>query len=499
MARYKKFDYTQTELIPIPFDEQILEGSFEYTLDYLIENRIDMTVFDHKYRNDITGAPAYDPRIMLKIILYCYSKGIYSSREIEYFCRTNIIVKALSANTMPHFTSIAEFVSSMKEEIYPVFLNILMVCSEMDLIGGDMFALDGCKFSSNASKEWSGTFSNLQKKKEKIEKIVEKMIQEQVKLDNSSELDVIKKSKEMQSRIQKLEKKAEKIEHFLATESPKMKSRSRRGEKQSNITDNESAKMKTSRGMVQGFNGLSVVDSKHQVVVYPEAFGSGPEGEFLKGMVRKTKVMLKQDLINTVFTADTNYFSERNLKYLANHNVRAVIPDTQYRQRDSRYDTANRHKPPKKKQFGIADFTFIPEKNVYICKNNQEVRYRYDHEIRGIKYGKYICRPSACGPCSYRSQCLKTDKVRYRTLQKPLHEENRNYCSEMKDFIDSKEGRDLYGNRLGIVEPVFGNIRACKRLDRFTLRGKKKCNIQWVLMNIIHNIGKIQVYGSGLS
>ena len=143
MARYKRAVYEQTELIPIAFDEQILPGTFEYTLNYLIDNRIDTSIFDKKFKNDLTGAPAYNPGIMLKIILYSYSRGIFTSREIEYLCKTNIIVKALSANTIPHFTSIADFVSSMKNEIHSVFLNILMVCDELKLIGGDMFALDG--------------------------------------------------------------------------------------------------------------------------------------------------------------------------------------------------------------------------------------------------------------------------------------------------------------------------------------------------------------------
>ena len=65
----------------------------------------------------------------------------------------------------------------------------------------------------------------------------------------------------------------------------------------------------------------------------------------------------------------------------------------------------------------------------------------------------------------------------------------------MKKFIDTPEGRKLYAQRMRIVEPVFGNIRGCKGLDRFTLRGKRKVNIQWVLFNMVHNIGKIHVYG----
>lgn len=82
MARYKEYDYSQGKFIPIHFDKRILPGTFEYSLHYLIDEEIDLSLFDTRYRNDEMGAPAYDPAILLKIILYAYSRGITSSRKI---------------------------------------------------------------------------------------------------------------------------------------------------------------------------------------------------------------------------------------------------------------------------------------------------------------------------------------------------------------------------------------------------------------------------------
>ena len=112
MARYKDYDYNQSKLIPVNFDEQILPGSFEYTLSYLIEHEMDLSVFDDRYRNDETGRKAYDPALLLKIVLYAYSRGITSSRAIERCCRENVVFMALSADSQPHFTTIAAFISS---------------------------------------------------------------------------------------------------------------------------------------------------------------------------------------------------------------------------------------------------------------------------------------------------------------------------------------------------------------------------------------------------
>jgi hypothetical protein len=175
--------------------------------------------------------------------------------------------------------------------------------------------------------------------------------------------------------------------------------------------------------------------------------------------------------------------------------VKPVIPDTNFRKRDIRFENADRYKPEKKGQYTIDDFQYIPERNVYLCRKNEELRFRCNHTVNHINYAKYICRKSICRDCDLRKECLKNEKTKYRTLQKPLNADNRHYSDEMKKFIDTPEGRKLYSKRMAIVEPVFGNIRSCKGMDKFTLRGKEKVNTQWVLFNIVHNIGKIRVYG----
>ncbi len=79
MARFKHYDYNQQKLLPIDFGAQILPGTFEHTLCYLIEHECDLSIFEGRYCNDETGAPAYDPAILLKVIVYAYSRGITSS------------------------------------------------------------------------------------------------------------------------------------------------------------------------------------------------------------------------------------------------------------------------------------------------------------------------------------------------------------------------------------------------------------------------------------
>lgn len=489
MPKYKPYSYDQTTLIPIDYQKQLIPGSFEHTLNFLVDKKIDLSIFDNHYKNDLTGAPAWDPAIMLKIVIYGYSKGIISSRALADACQYNIIFKALSANAEPHFTSIASFISDMKDEIVPIFRNILMVCSELDLIGGDTFAIDGCKLSSNAAKEWSGTFSDLQKKKEKFERAAHFLLEKH--RSNDFEINANSENEKVIRQVDRILKKAEKIEAFLRGSKPKEGKRGR--ENQSNVTDNESAKMQTSKGVIQGYNGLAASDSKHQVIVYAEAFGSGQEGQFFQTMVEESQMALSHVSRNKkpMFLADTNYFSEDNLRYLAQNEISAVIPDPFFRQRDPRFINQARHKPEKEEHFTQDDFIYDPESNKYQCPAGKFLGSRGRRQL-GDNYGRrYEAKQKDCSSCVLKAKCLQSPKGKYRTLFIIDHTDNRNYSEEMKQIVDTQQGRELYSKRMGIVEPVFANITHCKRMNRLTLRSKAKVNIQWLLFCLVHNIGKI--------
>jgi transposase len=106
---------------------------------------------------------AYAPAVLLKIVLDGYYKGIISSRRLEEACRRNVVFLALSADTRPHFTTLAAFVSQMEHEIIALFCDGLLYCDALELIGKEHLAMDGCKLPSNASKQGSGTHEELKR------------------------------------------------------------------------------------------------------------------------------------------------------------------------------------------------------------------------------------------------------------------------------------------------------------------------------------------------
>jgi transposase len=183
MARYKPYDYRQTRLIPVSLEHQLLPGTLEQAIHEVVEHRLDLSGFDVRYQNDATGCRAYDPKILLKVVLFAYARGVVGSRRIEWLCRKNVTCMALACMQCPDHSTIAAFVSSRHAEILTLFGEVLLVCEEQQLLGGTVFALDGLKLSSNASKEWSGTLEELQHKQAKLDAKIAQVLAEHQQVD----------------------------------------------------------------------------------------------------------------------------------------------------------------------------------------------------------------------------------------------------------------------------------------------------------------------------
>jgi transposase len=176
MARYQYID-TQPRLLAVDLSRQLLPGTFEHALNHLLDHAIDLSHFDARYRNDATGAPAYPPALLLKVVLFAYAQGIVSSRQIERACQEHVTFIALCGDRAPHFTTIAKFVSSLGEDIARVFAAVLDVCDAQGLIGREMFAIDGVKLPSNASKHRSGTRADFERQAATLEAAATTMVQ----------------------------------------------------------------------------------------------------------------------------------------------------------------------------------------------------------------------------------------------------------------------------------------------------------------------------------
>ena len=501
MAKYKSYNYSQKVLIPVCLEEQLMPGTLEFAIHTLVETRMDTSVFDERYSNDETGRWAYEPKILLKVVLFAYSRGLLSSRKIERACWENVTFMALSCCQYPDHSTIAAFVSSMKDEILPLFRDVLLVCEQESLLGGTFFAIDGCKLPSNASKEWSGKISDLKRKKDKIEKKVAQLLEEQVEADKRDDestqrpLDGSNRGK----HIERLKQKAQRIEGFLKEHGAKIGKQGR--EITSNVTDNESAKMMTSHGTIQGYNGQALVDNKKQVIVDAEAFGNTEDSYLIPPMLDGAKENMRaigrgEDYFSEkTLTADSNYHGPTNLKKCDEEKLDAYIPDKRFRNRDPRFQ-GQKHKRRSKDRFTLADFHHNEDTDEYLCPNGKPLRLNAKKVIMdGVIYRRYVADRDDCKGCELKVKCIRRRNAKRKFINVPVGSVPGNLTKAMAAKVDSEKGRKIYPQRIAIVEPVFANIRAHKGMDRFTLRGKIKVTIQWLLYCMVHNIGKIVAYG----
>jgi transposase len=515
MAKYREYSYEQEMLLPVSLRRQIQPGTFEYTVNYVVDHEVDLRVFESRYRNDDTGAPAIDPAILLKVILLAYSRGIISSRRIAQACEENVLFMALAADIRPHFTTIAEFISSMGEQITSVFTDILAVCYSEGLIGKRMFAVDGCKISSNCAKEWSGTKKELLKKAQKIEESVRYLVKRHRDTDEAT-AEADQRKKEKQS-IKNLKAKAKKIREWLEEN----EERSGAGGKpvKSNIIDNESAKMPSSHGVIQGYNGIATVDAKCQVIVDAQAFGEGHEAKNLEVVldsIRETFRVLEKNkrrdvCRQVVLTADSGFHSEQSVKGLLEGRVDAYVADKDFRKRDSRFasqqeykkKTTDRKRTSRSRKYFTADeFVFEESTGRLICPAGKAMKSscpNWRDKNKGYTGKTYKGLERHCSECELRSRCIRNSgtKVRQVTkIVKGIRYQEKSATQRMIKRFDSPRGKFYYSRRMGTVEPVFAHMRHILRMDRFTLRGRAKVDVQWKLYCMVHNIAKIQRYAT---
>ena len=317
MAKYKHYDYSQSVMLPVCLEDQLIPGTLEFAIHTLVEDRMDMSVFDNRYQNDETGRWAYDPQIVLKVVLFGYSRGLISLRRLDRVCKENIIFMALSCGQQPDHSTIAAFVSSMKGELLSLFRDVLLVCEEENLLDRTVFALNGCKLPSNASARMSGTISEIGKQGREIK---------------------------------------------------------------SNVTDNESGMMVGSHGVIQGYNGQALVDQKRQVIVSGEVFGTGDDHHLIPPILDDAKENVKaighgEDCLKEKrLLADSNYHGPVNLERCEEEGLDAYIPDKDFRKRDPNFGNRPARRSKTVKRVSLEDFHYDEDKDIYICPEGKTLK-----------------------------------------------------------------------------------------------------------------------------
>ena len=292
-------------------------------------------------------------------------------------------------------------------------------------------------------------------------------------------------------------------------------------EVKSNITDNQSGKMTTSKGTIQGYNGVATVDRKHQIIIDAQAFGEGQEHHTLKPVLENIKdryqrLGIRKDVYagryKVTVTADTGFANEQNMQYLHNNKIDAYIPDNQFRSRDpkfqdqkKKYGKRHQEKPKSERRNVIpaTEFKFDPTAMTCYCPAGEKLSFRGERlSESGQSKAFFEGRLLQCRYCNLKHECMENPEAANhrkgagRQVSFTINDKRKpTYTDWMKHRVDSDHGKHIYSHRMSTVEPVFANIGTNKGLKRFGLRGKAKVQGQWQLYCMIHNIEKIMRYG----
>ncbi len=397
--------------------------------------------------------------------------------------------------------------SSGGDALSQLFTQVLVVCDRQGVIGREVFAIDGVKLPSNASKASSGTRKEFQRVARKIERAVHRMLARHREEDLTPTYEPTLRQREVR-QVERLKQEAAQLRTWLRTHQHDRRD-ARGGLRQANRTDNESAKMATGKGVRQGSTGVAVGDERHQLILAAQAHGVGQEQELLAPAVEAVRTLCTEA---TILTADAGYHGEANLQQLAEQDINAYLPDNGYRRRDPRYAGQERHRsqpeplwnklpaPQARQVFRPQDFQVAEDQSRCICPAGARL-YRNGHhrDRRGKVVLKFTGHKADCGPCLRRTCCWRTPTptpVRQGSLMLgPTVGKPETGTARLRRKIDSPLGREIITRRFATVEPVFGTLRHNKRLDRFTLRGHSKVDGQWKLHCRVHNIEKLAPLG----
>ena len=402
---------------------ELLAGTFEHALNYLLDHELDheldLTRFDARFMNDATGAPAYPPAKLLKVVLFAYARGIVSSQAIARARAEHSKFIALCGDQAPHFTTIADFVSTAGNEIAHVFAAVVAICDRQGPIGREMFWIDAGKPLSTASEQSSVSRAEFEQQATKLEAAAQTMLVRHRATDTRA----VEPDLEAQgvARVTPLQSDAAELRTWLAAP-PDEQRCPIGGVRQRNRTDADGATMVTSLAVIQGDTRMAAVDAHAQIIVLAQAHGTGSEHELLVPIVDVLASVLAP---HSLVTADAGYHSEAACQVIEEHGLNALLADNTMQQRDERFamqgrhqqapapwhDTSRRVSATKATTFHPQHFGYDPVARTCVCPAGTSLyRKGASRIVNGFSSEQFRGTVRDCGSCALGAQCLRTPK-----------------------------------------------------------------------------------------
>jgi transposase len=466
MKIFREYSQCQGLLLPPSLDEFVPENHEARIINEVV-GAMDLSLLFTKYEGG--GAPAYHPGMMLKVIIYAYSRDIYSSRSIAQGLKTDTAFMFLSGLQSPDFRTLCLFRAEHVDVLPNLFVEVVRLCASLGMVGLGHIAFDGTKLKANASVKQTRDRDGLEKEIERIKEQMRQMIESSAKIDELEDLvhpdgdgsEIAAELRGKEYRLKKLQEAMEVLE--------------REKLKKVNVTEPDSRLMKDSRGVIQpSHNGQIAVDAKDQVIVAADISQNATDHAEFEPMVEQVERNLGS--LPEEGSADAGYSSYDNLEYAEGKNLDMYMPDNFLEVLDEKEEG--------EKRYHKSNFQYDEARDTYICPEGKELK-RWAVQKREGKPPLIVYQGESCRECPVRERCTRGEtRTVSRDGREPLME-------AMREKLRSDEGKRIYAKRGYTVEPVFGDIKWNGRKPSMNLRGSEKVRGEFSLLCLVHNVKKI--------
>lgn len=502
---FKPYQQNQLRLLPLDLSEMIPEDHLVRVVDDIVES-LDLTTLKALYPGG--GAPAYDPRMMLKVIIFSYSSGIYSSRRISEATRSNIYFLWLTGCTSLDHMTINRFrTERLAGAFEDIFTDTVMMLADRGLITLDTYFLDGTKIEANASRYTFAWKKSIEKNREKLRTRIGDLMDEIDALNDEEDRlfndmpepqsvtseDIAEVSRRINERLKKapkdkgLKRASKAIERdFL----PRMQRYERdlsdmKERKSLSKTDRDATFMRMKEdhmgnGQLKAAYNVQI-GTENQFVVHASIHQRPGDPGCLKPHLESLKRTLGH--LPETIVADAGYGSEENYEYLEGEGSRAFIKYGMFHKEQKRSFKNDPTQP--------ANWDYDEGSDEYICADGRKLVFVKEKTTRsdlGYLSTTRVYSCPDCEGCSHAPKCLRTGADKRNIYVNP---HLNGYKEKAASLLTSEEGIELRRRRATDVETVFGNVKRNWGFKRFTLRGIAKVAHEWRLLMMGHNMRKL--------
>jgi transposase len=406
------------------------------------------------------GNPEYDPKAMLKLLVYGYSYGVRSSRKLERETHHNLSFMWLMGGLKPDHKTIAEFRRKNKGALKKVLSQCVRVCIDLDLIAGNVLFLDGTKIRANAGRGRSHDQAHYEELLAELDRRIEELVEESERVDEQEE--GLGSSVAMGKELAHQERLQQKIHQALQAFKES-------GREQINLTDPDCALMHSVQGSHASYNVQSVVDEKHGLIVHTEPVSEKNDFNQFAEQIGQAQEVLNKTC--EVACADAGYADTEELKKIDEKGVKVVVP--------SQRQALRKEEGP----FSKSHFRYDKEQDCYFCPQGQELSYVGNDKRTGKRH-YLITDPRLCHACVHYGQCTSAKQGR-KIIRLALEEFKQKFEAQYEAF------QEIYARRKARAELPFGHMKRNLKTDGFLLRRKAGAWAETSLLGTCFNLARM--------